>query len=52
MVCPIRLKNLENIKIMNIFGIGTDIVSVNRIKNSIKNKNFINQFSMKRNFKM
>ena len=28
---------------MNIFGIGTDIVSVNRIKNSIKNKNFINR---------
>ena len=26
---------------MNIFGIGTDIVSVNRIKNSLKNKNFI-----------
>ena len=28
---------------MNIFGIGTDIVSVNRIKNSLKNKNFINR---------
>ena len=26
---------------MNIFGIGTDIVSTNRIKKSIKNKNFI-----------
>ncbi len=26
---------------MNIFGIGTDIVSVDRIKNSIKNKKFI-----------
>tara|TARA_B100001063_G_C16449243_1_gene397513 strand:- start:104 stop:487 length:384 start_codon:yes stop_codon:yes gene_type:complete len=26
---------------MNIFGIGTDIVSVERIKNSLKNKNFI-----------
>ena len=26
---------------MNIFGIGTDIVSVDRIKNSLKNKNFI-----------
>ena len=28
---------------MNIFGIGTDIVSVERIKNSLKNKNFINR---------
>ena len=28
---------------MNIFGIGTDIVSVNRIKNSLKNKNFVNR---------
>ena len=26
---------------MNFFGIGTDIVSVNRIKNSLKNKNFV-----------
>ena len=26
---------------MNIFGIGTDIVNVGRIKNSLKNKNFI-----------
>ena len=26
---------------MNIFGIGTDIVSVERIKNSLKNRNFI-----------
>ena len=26
---------------MNIFGIGTDIVRVDRIKNSLKNKNFI-----------
>ena len=26
---------------MNIFGIGTDIVSTNRIKKSIKNRNFI-----------
>ena len=26
---------------MNIFGIGTDIVSVDRIKKSIKNKNFL-----------
>ncbi len=28
---------------MNIFGVGTDIVSVKRIKNSLKNKNFINR---------
>ena len=28
---------------MNIFGIGTDIVSIDRIKNSLKNKNFINR---------
>ena len=28
---------------MNIFGIGTDIVSVDRIKTSLKNKNFINR---------
>ena len=26
---------------MNIFGIGTDIVSVDRIKNSLKNKKFV-----------
>ena len=26
---------------MNIFGIGTDIVSIDRIKKSIKNKNFL-----------
>tara|TARA_B100000963_G_scaffold15954_1_gene12232 strand:+ start:1277 stop:1660 length:384 start_codon:yes stop_codon:yes gene_type:complete len=26
---------------MNIFGIGTDIVSIDRIKNSLKNKNFL-----------
>ncbi len=26
---------------MNIFGIGTDIVSIDRIKNSLKNKNFM-----------
>ena len=26
---------------MNIFGIGTDIISIDRIKNSLKNKNFI-----------
>ena len=28
---------------MSIFGIGTDIVNVNRIKNSLKNKNFISR---------
>ena len=28
---------------MNIFGIGTDIVSVDRIKKSLKNRNFINR---------
>ena len=28
---------------MSIFGIGTDIVSVDRIKNSLKNRNFINR---------
>ena len=28
---------------MNIFGIGTDVVNINRIKNSLKNKNFINR---------
>ena len=28
---------------MNIFGVGTDIISVDRIKNSLKNKNFINR---------
>jgi len=28
---------------MNIFGIGTDIVNVNRIKKSLKNKNFLNR---------
>jgi holo-[acyl-carrier protein] synthase len=28
---------------MNIFGIGTDIVSVNRIKKSMKNKNFLSR---------
>jgi holo-[acyl-carrier protein] synthase len=28
---------------MNIFGIGTDIISIDRIKNSLKNKNFINR---------
>ena len=28
---------------MRIFGIGTDIVNINRIKKSLKNKNFINR---------
>ena len=28
---------------MNIFGIGTDIVNVNRIKKSLKNKNFLSR---------
>ena len=28
---------------MRIYGIGTDIVDVDRIKNSLKNKNFINR---------
>ena len=33
---------------MNIFGIGTDIVSVERIKNSLKNKNFVNRIFHKK----
>ena len=33
---------------MIIFGIGTDIVSVDRIKNSLKNKNFINRIFNKK----
>ena len=33
---------------MNIFGIGTDIVSVERIKKSLKNKNFINRIFNKK----
>ena len=33
---------------MSIFGIGTDIVSVDRIKNSLKNKNFINRIFSKK----
>tara|TARA_B100001248_G_scaffold105816_1_gene78874 strand:- start:241 stop:624 length:384 start_codon:yes stop_codon:yes gene_type:complete len=37
---------------MNIFGIGTDIVSVHRIKNSLKNKNFIKRvYNQKEIFK-
>ena len=33
---------------MNFFGIGTDIVNVDRIKNSLKNKNFIKRIYNKR----
>ena len=33
---------------MNIFGIGTDIVSVDRIKKSLKNRNFINRIFNKK----
>lgn len=33
---------------MSILGIGTDIVSVDRIKNSLKNKNFINRIFNKK----
>ena len=33
---------------MNIFGIGTDIVSIDRIKNSLKNKNFIERIFNKK----
>tara|TARA_Y100000768_G_scaffold382454_1_gene362814 strand:- start:10194 stop:10577 length:384 start_codon:yes stop_codon:yes gene_type:complete len=33
---------------MSIFGIGTDIVSIERIKNSLKNKNFINRIFNKK----
>ena len=33
---------------MNIFGIGTDIVSVERIKNSLKNKKFIGRIFNKK----
>ena len=37
---------------MNIYGIGTDIVSVDRIKNSIKNESFISRiFNKKEIFK-
>ena len=37
---------------MNIFGIGTDIVSIDRIKNSLKNKNFIKRvYNQKEIFK-
>ena len=33
---------------MNIFGIGTDIISVDRIKASLKNKNFISRIFNKK----
>ena len=33
---------------MNIFGIGTDIINVDRIKNSLKNKNFIDRIFNKK----
>ena len=33
---------------MSIFGIGTDIVNVDRIKNSLKNRNFINRIFNKK----
>ena len=33
---------------MSIFGIGTDIVSVDRIKNSLQNRNFINRIFHKK----
>ena len=33
---------------MNIFGIGTDIVSVDRIKKSVKNKNFLKRIFNKK----
>ena len=33
---------------MNIFGIGTDIVRIERIKNSLKNKNFIKRIFNKK----
>ena len=33
---------------MNIFGIGTDIVSIDRIKISLKNRNFVNRIFNKK----
>tara|TARA_B100000963_G_scaffold319244_1_gene300968 strand:- start:549 stop:932 length:384 start_codon:yes stop_codon:yes gene_type:complete len=33
---------------MNLFGIGTDIVSIDRIKKSLKNKNFLNRVFSKK----
>ncbi len=36
---------------MRIYGIGTDVVNINRIKNSLKNKNFINRLFNKNEIK-
>ena len=36
---------------MKIFGIGTDIANINRIKRSLKNKNFINRIFNKNEIK-
>ena len=38
---PSTIKKFKNILKSSIFGVGTDIVSVDRIKNSLKSKNFI-----------
>ena len=37
------IKNLKNFKMMKIIGIGVDIIDNKRIKNSIKNRNFLNR---------
>ena len=36
---------------MRIYGIGTDVVNINRIKNSLKNKNFISRLFNKSEIK-
>ena len=36
---------------MKIYGIGTDVVNINRIKNSLKNKKFINRLFNKNEIK-
>ena len=36
---------------MKIYGIGTDVVNINRIKNSLKNKNFISRLFNKNEIK-
>ena len=36
---------------MKIYGIGTDIANINRIKKSLKNKNFINRLFNKNEIK-
>ena len=36
---------------MRIYGIGTDVVNINRIKNSLKNKKFINRLFNKNEIK-